>query len=116
MSDSSDPIDCSLPVSSVHGNFQAKVLEWGAIDFSDKLYAHIQLRKWVEKKVHIRAFLVVQWLRTHLPMLGTRIWSLVGEDATRVLSPHAATTETCVPSACVCNRRSCRSETPAHDN
>ena len=26
-----DPIDCSLPVSSVHGVFQARVLEWGAI-------------------------------------------------------------------------------------
>ena len=27
----SDPIDCSLPGSSVHGIFQARVLEWGAI-------------------------------------------------------------------------------------
>ena len=27
----SDPMDCSLPVSSVHGIFQARVLEWGAI-------------------------------------------------------------------------------------
>ena len=26
----SDPMDCSLPGSSVHGIFQAKVLEWGA--------------------------------------------------------------------------------------
>ena len=30
-----DPIDSSLPGSSVHGIFQAKVLEWGAIAFSD---------------------------------------------------------------------------------
>ena len=30
-----DPMDCSLPGSSVHGIFQAKVLEWGAIAFSD---------------------------------------------------------------------------------
>ena len=34
VSDSSDPMDCSLPGSSVHGIFQAKVLEWGAISFS----------------------------------------------------------------------------------
>ena len=27
----SDPMDCSLPGSSVHGIFQARVLEWGAI-------------------------------------------------------------------------------------
>ena len=30
----SDPKDCSLPGSSVHGIFQARVLEWGAIAFS----------------------------------------------------------------------------------
>ena len=32
----SDPMDCSLTGSSVHGIFQARVLEWGAIAFSDK--------------------------------------------------------------------------------
>ena len=32
----SDPIDCSLPGSSVHGIFQARVLEWGAIAFSER--------------------------------------------------------------------------------
>ena len=30
----SNPMDCSLPSSSVHGIFQARVLEWGAIAFS----------------------------------------------------------------------------------
>ena len=33
----SDPMDCSLPGSSVHGVFQARVLEWGAIAFSNIL-------------------------------------------------------------------------------
>jgi len=32
----SDPTDCSLPGSSVHGIFQARVLEWVAIAFSNK--------------------------------------------------------------------------------
>ena len=32
-----DPIDGSLPGSSVHGIFSAKVLEWGAIAFSKYL-------------------------------------------------------------------------------
>ena len=32
----SDPMDCSLPGSSIHGIFQARVLEWGAIAFSDR--------------------------------------------------------------------------------
>ena len=31
----SDPVDCSPPGSSVHGIFQARVLEWGAIAFSE---------------------------------------------------------------------------------
>ena len=32
----SDPMDFSLPGSSIHGIFQARVLEWGAIAFSGK--------------------------------------------------------------------------------
>ena len=30
----SDPMDCNLPGSSIHGIFQARVLEWGATAFS----------------------------------------------------------------------------------
>ena len=30
----SDPMDCSPPGSSVHGIFQARVLEWGAMDLA----------------------------------------------------------------------------------
>ena len=32
----SNPMDCSLPGSSIHGIFQARVLEWDAIAFSEK--------------------------------------------------------------------------------
>ena len=32
----SDPMDCNLPGSCVHGIFQARVLEWVAIAFSEK--------------------------------------------------------------------------------
>ena len=41
----SDPMDCSLPGSSVHGIFQARVLEWGAIAFSD-LLAQVLGKSW----------------------------------------------------------------------
>ena len=37
----SDPMDCSLPGSSAHGVFQARVLEWGAIAFSILLIDNI---------------------------------------------------------------------------
>ena len=39
----SDPMDCSLPSSSIHGIFQAKVLEWGAIAFSEYLLKFAQI-------------------------------------------------------------------------
>ena len=44
----SDPMDCGPPGSSVHGIFQATVLEWGAIAFSRQEYLW-QLIK-IEKK------------------------------------------------------------------
>ena len=48
----SNPMDCSLPGSSLHGIFQARVLEWGAIAISNcipetniKLYVNYTLIK-----------------------------------------------------------------------
>ena len=40
----SDPMDRSPPGSSIHGIFQARVLEWGAIAFSDTL-SHLSLKQ-----------------------------------------------------------------------
>ena len=37
MSDSLDPMDCSLPGSSVHGILQARILEWVAVPSSRDL-------------------------------------------------------------------------------
>ena len=34
VSDSLQPMDCGLPVSSIHGIFQARILEWVSISFS----------------------------------------------------------------------------------
>ena len=39
----SDPMDCSLPGSSIHGIFQARVLEWGAIAFSEEVVNEYQI-------------------------------------------------------------------------
>ena len=41
----SDPMDWSLPGSSVHGIFQARVLEWGAIAFSHPFLARLKITK-----------------------------------------------------------------------
>ena len=46
----SDPVDCSLPGSSIHGIFQAGVVEWVAIAFSElnrDLRAGVQPR-WIQ--------------------------------------------------------------------
>jgi len=37
-------MDCSLPGSSVHGIFQARVLEWGAIAFSEVINEEILVK------------------------------------------------------------------------
>ena len=44
-----DPMDRNLPGSSVHGIFQARVLEWGAIAFSTpqiRMLKFLPLRQW----------------------------------------------------------------------
>ena len=47
----SDPMDCSLPGSSMRGIFQARVLEWGAIAFSENnllgFFKYIYLFIWL---------------------------------------------------------------------
>ena len=41
----SDPMDCSAPGSSIHGIFQARVLEWGAIAFSEVMVTQLNILK-----------------------------------------------------------------------
>ena len=38
-----DPMDCSPPGSAVHGIFQARLLEWGAIAFSELSTNHLYI-------------------------------------------------------------------------
>ena len=66
------PMDCSLPGSSIHGIFQARLLEWGAIAFSNSLLA-IQyflqfLLGWHTKgKIN-------KWYSYKLPSFVTFLW------------------------------------------
>ena len=82
MSDSSDPMDCSLPGSSVHGIFQARVLEWGAIAFSDTQMSHkekilnlIITRKCKVKEIQSWASLVAQLVKNLPAMWETWVQS-----------------------------------------
>ena len=49
-----DPMDCGLPGSSVHGIFQARILEWVAISFSRN---HCDIMQNIKR---IRALLTVE--------------------------------------------------------
>ena len=67
MSDSIDPMDCSLPGFSVHGILQAKVLELGAIAFSDQLpWLALNLLDWWFSNLSL--------IQTHLEGLLKHTW------------------------------------------
>ena len=70
----SDPVDCSPPGSSVHGIFQARVLEWGAIalpKYKHTIYNHSHhfwtCDGYLTKKQHTPSLTVTQKL-PFLPM------------------------------------------------
>ena len=48
----SDPMDCSLPGSSIHGIFQARILEWDAIAFSHKQEVDGEYGESVQEEPH----------------------------------------------------------------
>ena len=57
-----DPMDCSLPHSSVHGIFQARILGWVAIPFSrDQTY--LLFGRWI-------LYYWATWEALHMPKLG----------------------------------------------
>ena len=45
----SDPMDCSLPGSSVRGIFQARVLEWGAIAYGSNYRVFLAIAHMIAK-------------------------------------------------------------------
>ena len=84
-----DPMDCSPPGSSIHGIFQARVLEWGATAFSE----------FKEKAVEIlicsqvgKASLVAQRIKCLLAMWETWVRSLGPKDPLeKAMAPHSST-------------------------
>ena len=62
-----DLMDCSLPGSSIHGIFQARVLEWGAIAFSKlrvtflKIIQKLMFHGWVMSGINRIHFLCISY-------------------------------------------------------
>ena len=71
-----DPMDCSLPGSSTHGIFQARVLEWGAIAFSVVVCERSAIVQWFEHSLAV-PFLGIG-MKTDLGSSGTSSITLVG--------------------------------------
>ena len=81
----SDPMDCSPPGSSIHGIFQARVLEWGAIAFSGRAcrwtqitFSYSRTDCWKKNSVGLPGGPVVKVLcsqgrRHRFPGQGTKI-------------------------------------------
>ena len=84
----SDPMDCSLPGSSVRGIFQARVLEWDAIASQLTLRVHIRTRLYEEMEEEMAthsSILVWKILWTEEPSgLQSTGSQRVGQDGARV--------------------------------
>ena len=85
----SNPMDWSLPGSSIHGIFQARVLEWGAIAFSWWLFHNKRYEIWKQKhtknnhkslklKSRFCSILYTCTLETQDFIYQSVIWSLPG--------------------------------------
>ena len=82
-----DPMDCSLPGSSTHGIFQARVLEWGAIAFSLVYILQFHKEKVVPAKLEKAYYVIwvkslslnIYWIMQIVSsvVLGTYFWSFL---------------------------------------
>ena len=68
-----NPVDCSSPGSSVHGIFQARILEWVAFPFSR---GSSQPRDWTQVFIAGRFFTV--WVTREALMINRNIWMISG--------------------------------------
>ena len=85
-----DPMDCSLPGPSVHGIFQARVLEWGAIYFS------IALTRWtfVGKVICLLFNMLSRLVISLLPESKCLLISWLQSPSTVILEPKKIKSDT----------------------
>ena len=102
-----DPMDCSLPGCSIHGIFQARVLEWGAIAFSMyrkylvlkanlfKFYSRILLR--------ISVSIFEEWLFLHM-LLWKQSWYAVATQQSMYMNEaHSLKNHNFISSTSLCS-------------
>ena len=72
-----DPMDCSLPGSSVHGVFQARVLEWGAIAFSDIKYYILFIDSSTIENIHLLSNVQIVFYLIPLSSILYNVWDCI---------------------------------------
>ena len=77
----SDPMDCSLPGSSVPGIFQARVLEWGAIAFSMTNLDNVLKSRDVTLPTKVR---LVKAMVFPMVMYGCESWTVKKAERQRI--------------------------------
>ena len=108
-----NPMDCSLPGSSIHGIFQARVLQWGAIAFSPRMIRKRQMKTTMREHLNpLRMASIKKTEITEITSVAGLAWWLSGKEptcqhrrhgydpwsgkipqATQQLSPRTTTTE-----------------------
>ena len=71
-------MDCSLPGSSVHGNFQVRVLEWVAIAFSEYYTGTWNIRSMNQSKLDVVKPVMAR-VNTDILRISELIWIGMGE-------------------------------------
>ena len=78
-----DPIDCSLPGSSVHGIFQAIVLEWIAISFSSRIFPSVPMTIFGHRSKQLNRTLF--WCPPSKWLKRTMIWLMAKTDVCHLM-------------------------------
>ena len=90
-----DPMDSSLPGSSIHGVFQARVLEWGAITFSKKRPINAYKESWASKNWSFWTVVLAKTLESPLDHKkiqpvhpkGDQSWIFIGNTDVKAETP-----------------------------
>ena len=69
-------MDCSLPGSSIHGIFQARVLEWGAIAFSANICWAIENSTKFQKNIY---FCFIDYAKAFDCVVHNKLWKILKE-------------------------------------
>ena len=85
MSDSRDPVDCNPPGSSIHGIFQARILEWVAVSFSRDLLNPAIIARSPESQTDVSPFEPLKNYKSQVSLLpASKLVEATGSSGRRL--------------------------------